>query len=237
MTATASGAPRTTAAPASAEPAWTGFYVGATGGAAWSKATVSANTVNGPTAAFIIGDIPGLNSLGSPEITTTNAIFGGELRYNQQWNMWVVGLEADFSYWHVDKTATTTGKSFHRIQRLRDIQFEREDQLARHDLSAARLRHGPCIDLRNGGAAIATVSFSNTFSDFSPNEAGFGKEASAASKTKVGAGRSALASTTPSLETGSRTSNLCMSISALSVHPVPKQASATRPRRSTSRPS
>jgi opacity protein-like surface antigen len=37
-----------------------------------------------------------------------------------------------------------------------------------------------------GGAAIATISFSNTFSDFSPNEAGFGKEASAASKTKVG---------------------------------------------------
>lgn len=26
--------------------------------------------------------------------------------------MWVVGLEADFSYWHVDKTATTTGNPF-----------------------------------------------------------------------------------------------------------------------------
>jgi len=76
---------------------WTGFYVGGTAGAAWTKADVDMTTVNGTPALYNPIDIPSLNAFGSPSLSKTNAIVGAKAGYNQQWNAFVLGLEGDIS--------------------------------------------------------------------------------------------------------------------------------------------
>ncbi|HET7383397.1 MAG TPA: porin family protein, partial [Pseudolabrys sp.] len=61
---------------------WTGFYVGAAAGGAWTKADVTLNTVNGAPPLYDPANIPGLDAVGSPSISGTNGIFGGKIGYN-----------------------------------------------------------------------------------------------------------------------------------------------------------
>jgi opacity protein-like surface antigen len=55
--------------PAPAPVGWTGFYIGATAGGAWSTADVSLNAVNGTPPLYFRAVIPALDAIGSPSIS------------------------------------------------------------------------------------------------------------------------------------------------------------------------
>jgi outer membrane immunogenic protein len=166
---------------------WTGFYVGGTVGAAWSKADVSMSTVNGPGALYFPADIPGLNALGSPSLSQTNAIFGAKAGYNQQWGSFVLGLEGDISSFHFNKTVATAGSPFLTFP-AGSANFSTNVQTSW--LATIRPRIGYAMDhmlfYGTGGAAFANVKYSNNYVAFSPLGAGLDFESAAASQTRVG---------------------------------------------------
>jgi outer membrane immunogenic protein len=183
-----------TKAPVIVNPAydWTGFYIGATAGGAWSKADVSHTTVNGAIPLYLPGDIPGLDALGSPHLSGSNAIAGGKIGYNQQWGSFVAGLEGDISWFRFNQSALTTGNPF-------APGFPSPPGVARFNTNASttwlatiRPRVGVAVDrvlfYGTAGVAFANVRFSNTFFAFSPLGAGPSEdnEATAATQTRVG---------------------------------------------------
>jgi outer membrane immunogenic protein len=82
---------RPMAAPA---PSWTGFYIGGHGGWGWSdtNATASSAPLTGIFAAPFV-----FAPLGTYDVGSDGAVFGGQLGYNWQAGNWVVGVEGDFS--------------------------------------------------------------------------------------------------------------------------------------------
>lgn len=174
-------------APAPAPFSWTGFYVGGTAGAAWSKADVSMSTVNGATPLYFPADIPGLNALGSPGMSQTNAILGAKAGYNQQWGSFVLGLEGDISWLHFDRTVATAGAPF--------LTFTRgtaafSTSVSTNWLATIRPRAGFAVDkalfYATGGAAFGDVRYSNSYVGFSPLGFGLEFEGTTASQTKTG---------------------------------------------------
>ncbi len=172
---------------------WTGWYIGATLGGAWSKADVSESAVNGAAPAFSPQDIPALNALGSPSISGSNVIFGGKFGYNWQSTAWVFGLEADLSSSRFNRTATTTGNPFTNPPGGPPFAggfATFNTNVSTTWLATVRPRIGYAIDralfYATGGVAFGNVSFANTYIDFAPLELNNGFEASAASKTKTG---------------------------------------------------
>ncbi len=170
---------------------WTGFYIGGTAGAAWSKADVSLATVNGASPLYNSSQIPGLNAIGSPSISGSNAIFGGKIGYNQQWGSFVLGLEGDISSFRFNESATTTGNPFDvvlppAVPNVANF----NTNVSTTWLATARARIGYAADrvlfFATGGAAFAKVSFSNAYQGHSPHGAGDEFEASSASQTKTG---------------------------------------------------
>ena len=99
-------------APAAQVYDWTGFYIGATAGAAWTTADLGLNPVNGPNLNYRPEDIPGVIALGTQRLSGTHAIYGGRFGYNQQFGGWVAGLEVDFSSFHFGNTSGASGNPF-----------------------------------------------------------------------------------------------------------------------------
>ena len=165
---------------------WTGLYFGGTVGAAWTNADVSLSAVNGAAPLFRVTDIPGLNALGSPSLSQTNAIFGLKAGYNQQWGAFVLGLEGDVSSFHFSPTAVSVGTPFIGFGGL--ARFSTNVQTSW--LATIRGRAGFARDnwlfYGTGGVAFADVKFSNTYMALSPLGAGLEFEAATASQTQVG---------------------------------------------------
>jgi len=181
-------------APVSKAPAmipfnWTGFYVGGTVGAAWTKADVDMTTVNGTPALYSPLDIPNLNAFGSPSMSATNVIFGGKAGYNQQWNNFVLGLEGDISWFHFDQTVNNAGNPF-------VVTFPGagsgtiSTNVKTSWLATIRGRAGFAVDhwlfYGTAGVAFADVKYSNVYRGFSPLGSGFENETASASQTKIG---------------------------------------------------
>jgi outer membrane immunogenic protein len=166
---------------------WTGFYVGGTVGAAWTRADVSMDAVNGAAPLYNPAHIPGLNAIGSPRLSTTKAIFGLKAGYNQQWGAFVAGLEGDFSSFRFNSTVGTFGNPFTGFG-AGFAQFATNVQTSW--LATVRGRVGYAADqwllYATGGAAFANVKYSNSYVAFSPAGAGFDFENAAASPTRVG---------------------------------------------------
>jgi outer membrane immunogenic protein len=187
--ATLCGAPALAAPPAPLFN-WNGFYVGGTGGGAWTSAGVTLNTVNGTSPLYAASDIPGLNALGSPTLNDFNGIYGGKVGFNSQSGIYVFGIEADYSSFHFSKSKFSTGDPF--------VGFPAPPGLASFTtsvstswLATVRPRIGFTVNSSSlvyftGGAAFGNVRFANTYLGFSPSGAGFEGEASAASGTKAG---------------------------------------------------
>lgn len=77
---------------------WTGFYVGANGGFAWDRQSVSFTPNDNVTATFFI-PFGGSTPPGAISPTGTSAIGGFQAGYNWQTNpKWVIGVEADFDW-------------------------------------------------------------------------------------------------------------------------------------------
>jgi outer membrane immunogenic protein len=168
---------------------WTGFYIGATAGAAWHNADTSLNPVNGVFPDYRPQDIPGVIALGSQNIHTTNGIFGGRAGYNQQFGAWVVGLEGDISSFHFNRTTVATGNPF-SSGGFAAGSIVLTTNVSSNWLATIRPRIGYAVDHTlfyvTGGAAFGKASFSNTDLEFSFNGLGFGNEASAVSQTRTG---------------------------------------------------
>ena len=91
-------APVHKALPVVAPFSWTGFYVGASAGAGWTKAKPGLSAVNGADLLYDPPNIPGLSALGSPGLSGAHGIVGGKAGYNQQWGNVVAGVEGDISF-------------------------------------------------------------------------------------------------------------------------------------------
>jgi outer membrane immunogenic protein len=180
-------APMSAMAPTSVLYNWTGFYVGATAGAAWTTADVSLNPVNGANPNYRPQDLGPVAALGSHSINGSNAVFGGKVGYNQQFGAWVVGLEGDFSSFRFNKSSTVSGNPFPAFG---GGSMVLNTNVSTNWLATVRPRIGYSFDrtlfYATGGVAFGAVRFSNTDLEFAFNGAGFGNEASAASQTKVG---------------------------------------------------
>jgi outer membrane immunogenic protein len=179
-------------APAYAPPpafSWTGFYVGATAGAAWTQADVSLNTVNGPIPLYNPLDIPNLNAFGSPSLSRTNGVIGGKAGYNQQWNALVLGLEGDISWFHFDQTVFNSGNPF-IVTFPGAGSAQMTTNVKTSWLATIRGRLGFALDhwlfYGTGGVAFANVKYSNNYRGFSPLGSGFEFETASASDTRVG---------------------------------------------------
>src|SRR5579872_1675759 len=166
---------------------WTGFYIGATAGVAWTTADVSLNPVNGAVSNYRPQDLGPIAALGSQNISGTNAIFGGKIGYNQQFKAWLLGIEADFSSFHFNKSVTATGNPFPGFA-AGTATFN--TNVSSDWLATIRPRIGYAFDralvYATGGVAFGKVSFTNTEQEFSFNGTGFGNEASSASQIRVG---------------------------------------------------
>jgi outer membrane immunogenic protein len=75
---------------------WTGFYVGANGGAAWANERVSQTFTAPPP--FLAVDTAAISAASSSSLQPSSALFGAQAGYNRQWGNWVVGGELDIDY-------------------------------------------------------------------------------------------------------------------------------------------
>jgi outer membrane immunogenic protein len=98
----AADAPPVRSAPAKAVPYvaplydWTGFYVGAHGGAGWAD-----STLRDPTGATFAPPGAGVN------ISGNGWLGGAQLGYNYQLDAWVFGIEGDLSYTDIRGSTTS----------------------------------------------------------------------------------------------------------------------------------
>jgi outer membrane immunogenic protein len=127
-----------------------------------------------------------LDAIGSPDLKSSIAIFGGKIGYNQQWNSYLVGLEGDISSFHFNRSAFTTGSPFAGFGGFANF----NTNVSTTWLATIRPRIGYTVDrillYATGGLALAHVSFSNTYFGLSPLGTGFEGEATSASRTKAG---------------------------------------------------
>lgn len=173
--------------PAVAPFSWTGFYVGGTAGAGWTKADTGLSAVNGAVPLYLPADIPGLTAIGSPGLSATNAIVGAKAGYNQQWGNFVAGVEGDISWFHVNKTVATAGRPFLTYP-VGTAAFS--TSVSTNWLATIRPRIGYAVDkalfYATGGVAIGDVKYSNSYVGVSPLGFGLEFETAAVSQTRVG---------------------------------------------------
>ncbi len=88
---------------------WTGFYIGLNGGGTWGKAQVTHSPlVPAPGLAFPV-DAAAVTAATSPDLKLDGWTFGGHFGYNWQFSSnWLVGLEADISYFRLRGTSSGT---------------------------------------------------------------------------------------------------------------------------------
>lgn len=79
------------AVPYSAVYDWSGFYAGLNAGYGWSKESMGIGGGNSLGSAIVsTGVVPG-----QIKTDANGAVLGGQIGYNKQFGMWIVGLEAD----------------------------------------------------------------------------------------------------------------------------------------------
>lgn len=88
---------------------WSGFYIGLDGGGTWGKAQITHSPfVPAAGLAFPV-DAAALTTAASPDLKVDGWTFGGHLGYNWQFSSnWLVGLEADISYFRLRGTSSGT---------------------------------------------------------------------------------------------------------------------------------
>jgi len=80
---------------------WTGFYIGVQGGYTWGQAQIAHSLiVPVPGLAFAV-DTAAVTAASSPDIRLRGWNFGGHIGYNVQFSNWLLGLEADGSYFRL----------------------------------------------------------------------------------------------------------------------------------------
>jgi outer membrane immunogenic protein len=98
----------TKAPPPPAVFSWTGLYIGASGGGAWGRDSVThAPLAAAPGLAFPI-DAAAVTAASSPSLSPNGGIAGGHAGYNYQTGKLVLGLEGDVSWFRLRQNSTGT---------------------------------------------------------------------------------------------------------------------------------
>jgi outer membrane immunogenic protein len=174
---------------------WTGFYVGASGGYAWSHdadidlASV-AGLVPGGIDAFAIASAQAI-----PLALNTQAqgfIYGGQAGYNYQSGRWVIGVEADLSGTNINGAATQNGTAPVVNYPIRNLSANTtatgEQKLDFFGTVRGRFGFTPTDALlvyATGGLAYGHVESSTATSDV-PTNLAIGPAAGSASGTRAG---------------------------------------------------
>jgi len=87
---------------------WTGFYIGLNGGGTWGTARVTHSPVFAAPGAFPI-DAAAVTTASSPDLRLDGFTIGGHFGYNWQFSQnWLIGLEADVSYFRLRGSSNGT---------------------------------------------------------------------------------------------------------------------------------
>jgi outer membrane immunogenic protein len=84
---------------------WTGVYIGANAGGAWSDLSNSLAITNTTPAYFNPLAIPGVNASGSPDLSSSGFTGGGQIGFNVQSGQIVWGIELDFNSLRLKESA------------------------------------------------------------------------------------------------------------------------------------
>jgi outer membrane immunogenic protein len=88
---------------------WSGFYIGLDGGGTWGKAQVTHSPFAPATGLAFPVDTAALTAAASPDLKLDGWTFGGHLGYNWQFSSnWLIGLEADISYFRLRGSSSGT---------------------------------------------------------------------------------------------------------------------------------
>jgi outer membrane immunogenic protein len=139
---------------------WTGFYIGANGGAALWDPSYSVSTPSSAVAPFFAAaDAAAIAANGSGNLKTTDATFGGQIGYNYQIDRALFGAEVDWGRGpsgSVTVVAPTTGAGTEIVNTTASA----------NSLVTLRARLGYVFDRSlfyvTGGAAYSTLKFSQT---------------------------------------------------------------------------
>jgi outer membrane immunogenic protein len=88
---------------------WTGWYVGVDAGGAWAHSSDPTTSVFNPAGYFEASSISAINAAGAQSNNPVGFTGGGQVGGNVQWNAFVGGIEADFNYLGLRKSATSSG--------------------------------------------------------------------------------------------------------------------------------
>jgi len=159
------------ASTASAQQDWHGFYLGVNAGYAFGKSDVSTTTVFSGTGYFASSSVDTINKDGVGSVSPSGFIGGATVGWNISKGKTLFGLEGDYDYMSAsDSRSVTTvypccGPTSYTLS-----QTTKADWLA-----TLRLRFGiakpDMLWYVTGGAAFASVKFSETFTDtFGPSD-------------------------------------------------------------------
>jgi outer membrane immunogenic protein len=93
---------------------WTGWYAGINGGYSWQDSSVGFSPGNAVTANFFDNILPAGVTPRSVGVDPKGGLFGGQIGYNWQTGVWVLGLEADLDWADIKSSGAATGPVFPR---------------------------------------------------------------------------------------------------------------------------
>jgi outer membrane immunogenic protein len=88
---------------------WTGWYVGVDAGGAWAHSSDPTTTVFAPASYFVASSISAINAAGVQSNNPAGFTGGGQIGGNVQRGAFVGGIEADFNYLGLRKSASSSG--------------------------------------------------------------------------------------------------------------------------------
>jgi outer membrane immunogenic protein len=163
---------------------WTGFYVGATAGGAWSKDKVDLDAAG----SYLGPDASTFGALGSTSFKDASGIFGAKAGLNGQFENWVLGLEGDWSSLRFRQSASIFG---HPYSDPSPSYFSQFDESVSSDwLATVRGRagyaYGRALFYGTAGLAFGNQRFSGNVLDHAPFGTGNGSAPPSASGVKTG---------------------------------------------------
>jgi len=147
---------------------WTGLYLGANAGAGITDSHVSNTVCTGPVTAcfWASGFGDRVNAVGSGDLRDTVFTGGGQIGYNWQTSVWVLGVEADFN--SLRTSVTRTASTTYSAAGSSGITFT--DTISASYLATARGRLGYAMGnllvYFTGGAAFANLKHSHFAGEF-----------------------------------------------------------------------
>jgi len=174
-------------------PTWTGFYAGVNLGGGWGNSDPNTSTVFSSGGYFASTSPAAINAVGVQHISTSGVTGGIEVGYNQQFDRFVAGIEADVEALSLKGSTSASGV----YPCCAPAIFTVTSTVSTNWLATVRGRlgfaQGGWLFFVTGGAAISDVKASWSFADNCGNVAACNgpggpnaSEFASASPTKVG---------------------------------------------------